>query len=348
MPRFDDTILQSLPDPALIASHGRVVCFNAPAGALFDGLGENAPLPDALCVPTGGASLISLGGACWTCSAVPVRECTLLLLHPARLEGMSDAQLDGIARRLREQMAQLMLSSQLLSRSLPAQGADCAPLAAMNRALCQMLRLTDRLELLHEITGGAFRFRAAVLDLAGLCRETTDVAASLLESAGVTLEYTSPVSSVLVRGDGELLRTLVLELISNAARAAGRGGRLRLSLSRREDRVLLTLSGGGREDSGRPLAALLEGCADPARTPQPGEGAGVGLSLIVHIVRLHGGSLVMERQDGVSAALSLPVVRSRPPARVSSPRTDYSGGFPAEFVALSDVLPDSVFAAPEL
>lgn len=348
MPRIDDTVLQSLPDPALIASHGRVMCFNPPAASLFGELGEDAPLPDPLSVPMGGAALVSLGGTCWSCSATPVRDCTLLVLHPARLQGMSDAQLDGVARRLREQMAQLMLSSQLLARSLPEQGADCAPLASMNRSLCQMLRLTDRLELLHEITSGAFRFRTDVLDLAGLCRETTDVAASLLEASGVALEYTSPVASLLVEGDGELLRTLILELVSNAARAAGRGGKLRLELSRRGDRVMLALSGGGREDSGRPLAALLEGCADPARTPQPGEGAGVGLSIVVHIIRLHGGSLVMERQDGVSAALSLPAVRSKPPARVDTPRTDYSGGYPAEFVALADVLPDSVFAAPEL
>lgn len=348
MPRIDDAVLQSLPDPALIARGGRVVCFNPPASALFDSLGEDAPLPDALSVPVGGAALLSLGGACWTCSAAPVRDCTLFVLHPARLTGMSDAQLDGVARRLREQMAQFMLSSQLLARSLPEQGIDCAPLANMNRTLCQMLRLTDRLELLHDVTSGAFRFRAEALDLAGLCRETTDVAASLLETAGVTLEYTSPVTSAPVEGDDELLRTLILELISNAARAAGRGGKLRLELSRRGERVLLLLSGGGREDSGRPLAALLEGCADPGRTPDPGEGAGVGLSLVVHIVRLHGGSLVMERQDGVSAALSLPVTRAKPTALMHTPRTDYAGGFLPEFVALADILPDSVFAAPEL
>ena len=347
MPRFDDTILRAITDPALIAAQGRVLCFNDSASALFGGLGEGAPLPDALSVPEGGAALIVAGGSCWTCLVSPVRDASLFLLRPAPTCGISDAQLDGVVRRLREQMAQLMLSMQLLERSLPEQTA-ADRLAGANRALCQMLRLTDRLDLLHELSTAAFVYRPAPLDLAGLCRQTADVSSSLLEGAQIDLTYESPLSSLLVSGNADLLQKLILELIANAGRAAGRGGALRLTLARRGDRALLTLSGGGAQDGGRPLAEVLSGSAPSGRIPLAGEGSGVGLALVRHILTLHGGTLVMERQDGVSATVSLPTVKSTAPARVESPCTDYSGGLPPELTALADVLPPESFTSLEL
>lgn len=345
MPHFDDTILQAIPEPALIAVHGRVICFNPAAADLFPGLAQHAPLPDPLPSNSNGAGLVLAGGQSWQFTASPLDEGTLYLLHAARLEGMSRSQLDGTVRRLREQMGQLLLSLQLLGQSMPEEDPNRASrLPGMNRTLCQMLRLTDQLDLLRDMESGSFQFRPVTLDLAGLCREVTCGASFLLEQSGVTLHFDSSLTSLLVNGDSELLQKLILELLVNAARAAGKGGLLTLSLARRDERAILTLSGPGRDD-GRPLPQLLSGDGPEGRIPQPGEGAGQGLVLAQRVVALHQGTLMMERRDGIRAIVALPLAPRGASLPMHAVTHDYTGGFSPVLVALSDLLDESAFAA---
>lgn len=345
MPRYNDVILQAIPCPALITANGHVVQFNPPAQNLFPDLSLGDPIPDPLCVPDCSTAFVLAGNSGWNLSASPLPEGSLLLLQPSRLLGLTDAQLGGIVRRLREQMAHLLLSAQLLGQALPEQDHR---LGSMNRTLCQMMRLIDQIDLLHDISNGIYPFRPVVLDLAGLCRQVSCVSASLLESRKITLTFETPITSALVSGSSELLQKLLLELISNAARAAGQGGALHLTLSRQSQRYILTLSGNDRSDSDRPLIDLLNANDSPQRIPTPGEGAGIGLTLVQHILRLHDGVMVMERQQGVRTAISLPMVKSAPTLSVNTPHAEHNVGFPMEAVALSDLLTDDIFTHPEL
>lgn len=337
-----------MPEPALIARNGRVVCFNPAACSVFDDLGENAPVPAALCGYEDGAGLVLAGGHSWHMTVSPLEDGTLYLLHAARLNGMSCAQMDGAARRLREQMGQLFLSVQLLQCSMgntpdPEQSRR---LADMNRTLCQMLRLVEQLDLLRDLEEDRAPFCPTTLDLAGLCREVCAGASGLLEMAQVRLDFSSPVSSLLVTGDSELLERLLLELISNSARAAGKGGSLTLSLTKRGSRAILSISGTGGGDDGRPLSQLLAGDVSADRIPKPGEGAGLGLMLVQHILCLHQGTVVMERRDGVCVTVALPLAASSAPLPVHSPSVGGFGGFSPALVGLSDLLPAQAFACP--
>jgi len=342
---IDNTILQAIPEPALLACKGRVTRFNAAAARLFPELADGAPLPDPLPPQGEGAGLLLAGGQNWHFSASPAGESTLYLLHCARLDGMSRPQLDGTIRRLREQMAQLLLTIQLMGSPRDGQVTSQTDhsLASMNRTLCQMLRLTDQLDLLRDLESGGFVFRPVTLDLAGLCREICSAAHYLLEQAEVALHFDSPLTSLLIPGDSELLQKLLLELLVNAARAAGKGGQLTLALARRGSRAVLTLSGPGRND-GRPLTQLLSGDPPESRIPQPGEGAGLGLVLAQRVVSLHQGTMMMEWQDGLSAIVALPLASKDAPLSVRTNTPDYTGGFSPALVSLSDLLPEASFA----
>lgn len=347
MPYFDQTVLQAIPEPALIAVRGRVVCFNSAAAALFPELTEGGALPAVFPSQQEGVGTLLAGGQIWQLTSSPVGEGLLFLLHVTRLDGLSHTQLDGIVRRLREQMSQLLLSVQLLGNTCREQDVCLDRLAGMNRTLCQMLRMTDRLDLLRDLDSDLSRFTPATLDLAGLCHELYNACTYLLEQAGVTLHFDSAITSLLVNGDSELLEKLVLELIVNAARAAGAGGKITLSLFRQERRAVLTLSGPGADDS-RPLPELLSGTAPDDRIPLPGEGAGTGLALAQRIVSLHKGALMMERSQGLRTIIALPLAGKDDHIPFHSPARDYSGGFSPALMALSDLLPEHVFAHLDL
>lgn len=344
MPHFDQTVLQSIPEPALVAVQGRVVCFNPAARELFADLADGAPLPDALPGQAPGAGLVVAGGQNWHFTCAPMGEGVLYLLHAAHLDGMSRAQLDGTVRRLREQLGHLMLSVQLLGQS-DSNSAERLP--GINRTLCRMLRLVDQLDLLRDLEGGSYRYCPVTLDLAGLCREVCNGSAFLLEQMGVTLRFESPLSSLLINGDSDLLQKLLLELLANSARAAGKGGQLVLSLARRDERAFLSLSGPGRDD-GQSLPQLLTGSGAEDRIPQPGQGAGLGLVLIQRVVSLHGGTLMMERRDGINSFVSLPLAKSGSSLPMHTNAHDYTGGFSPELIALSDLLDEDAFSALDL
>ncbi len=339
----DSSLLLAIPEPALFARSNHIEIFNASAAQLFDGLVPGEPVPECLLCEPPATALVLVGDQSWHLSAAPWEDGTLFLLHAVRQEAISLPQLNGVMRCLRQQLAQLMLSTQMIGRE-PDSCATGDRLAGMNRTLCQMLRLTEQLDLLRSMEADTFSFHPATLDLAGLCREVCAAAEGLLSEAGLSLSFESPLSSLLVSGDSALLEKLLLELIANAARAAGSDGRLTLTLARRDARAVLTLAGDGGQDDGRPLVMLLSGDAPADRIPRPGEGAGLGLALVQHIVTLHQGTLLMERRDGVHVTVAMPLCPSSAPLSVRSPRADYAGGFAPALVELSDLLPDSAFA----
>ena len=336
--------VQAIADPALLAREGRVTACNAAARALFPGLEEGSFLPDGLPGQGESAALLPVAGQYWSCTAAPCGEQILYILRPRNSSGLTEAQLSGVSRRLREQAGQLLLTAQLLGQ----ERANDARLNGLNQAVCRLIRTTEHLDLLRELEREDAAPRLQVLDLAGLCMQTVRQAQGLLDFVDVGLEYDSKLTSLLVRGNGSLLEQLLLELIANAARAAGRGGRVTLSLSRQGDKALLCVSDSGRQDGGQPLGALMAGEGIPGRLPRPEEGAGIGLALVQRMVSLQGGRMVMERREGVRVSVQLPLAEPGAPVSVQAESRDYSAGFSPALLALADLLPADAFSNEDL
>ena len=338
------TILNAIPDPAMLLRDGRLLAANPAARSLLPAGEESGELA-RLCPGPGCAGTLSLGGRSWQFTASPAGEDTLLLLRPAPEEGspITSRQLDGTLRRLREQLGTVLLTAQLLERGERSGGQY---VAVLNHSFCQILRLVDRLDLLRA-GEDSLSFSPVTMDLAGLCRQLADAAAPLLERAGIFLDCRLSPPSLLISGDPELLRRLILELLSNAAGAAGEGGELTLSLTLRGRRAVLTCSDTGHA----PDAAALFSGGDLEELPRPGEGAGLGLALARRIVALHGGSLVAAplQPRGLSVAVALP---AQPEAGASlplrTPRAEYGGGLSPLLVELSEVLPAELYLPESL
>lgn len=340
----DQIILRAIPDPALLEREGRVTACNAAARALFPGLEEQSALPEPLGGHGESAALVAVAGRYWQCTATPCAQETLYILRPQPDAAITSAQLDGVSRRLREQLGQLVFTAQNMGRE---HGED-PRINALNQALCRLIRTSEQLDVLRELERDSSALRLQVLDLAGLCMQTIRSAQGLLDSIGVELEFDSELTSVLVRGNGLLLEQMLLELISNAARAAGKGGRVTLSLSRQGDKALLTVADTGLRDAGLPLGVLLTGERMPGYLPQPEEGAGMGLALVRHIVSRHDGRMVMERREGVYVSVQLPLAKPGAPVTVQAERRDYCSGISPVLLALSDLLPASAFSSEDL
>lgn len=184
------------------------------------------------------------------------------------------------------------------------------------------------------------------MDLAGLCRQTMEEASAVLEGLGVFPRFDSPLSSLIVSGDLQLLRRMLLELISNAVRAGARGT-IRLTLKKQGRRAALSLSADGATATQRQLCSMLQ--QDSCQSiPAPESGAGLGLSVVRRILDLHGGAMLTELGQS-SSFLFLPIAAPESLSKEPAPiplQTD--GGLSPLLAALADVLPADLFRLDDL
>lgn len=323
-----------LAEAAVLIHEGMVSAFSPMALHYLPQLQAGRPAPE--CLPQSsleGGGLFSAGASAFSYTNTPLEQGQLILFRPAAQTAVTDVQLDGAMRQLRQFMGELLVETDAETTSAP-----------FRKTFYRMLRLLRNLEYLHQMDAP---LPTGTLDFAGLCRQTVEDAAPLLLAGGVELDYTCADASLLIPGDADLLRYLVLELISNSARAVGRG-QIHLQLRVQGSRVLLTLSDSGTHPSRRQLATLLQQDSDQ-NIPAAGAGAGLGLSVVRRVVALHRGTMLVEWGSGAPVTLvSLPTAPLNPRATVNTPSAQRDGGFSPLLTALADVLPVQVFELAEL
>ena len=114
---------------------------------------------------------------------------------------------------------------------------------------------------------------------------------------------------VTVQADGELLMSLLLNLLDNALKASalkGENQRIDVSLEKEDGRAVIRVRDYGigipREQLGHVTEAFY--MVDKARSRQSG-GSGIGLSLCRAIAEAHHGNLQIESREGIGTTVSL-------------------------------------------
>lgn len=250
-----------------------------------------------------------------------------------------------LVEQFREQMNNLTAAIQLLTPVVREKGGEQYDpyLAILHQSLYRMMRMLGNVEYLELDTCLEQEIKLETLDLAGLCRELAAQAAPLTELAGVTFSYEEETGSLLTQGNSRLLRRMLLGLIANAVKAAGKGGQAGLRLAVYHDKAVLTVW-----DNGPGLVPRPE---EDSLLSRP-DGLGLGLRVARGIAAGHGGAIIFEQREdrGCRAVVSLPI---RPPEGGKVLRTptmgyDGSGGFSDLLVELAGVLPYEAFLPREL
>lgn len=345
---WNETLFDGFPEPVLLLREGRVAYRNRAAAERFPGLRAGDGVPGGLKALLGEAAPPAAAAGevdGWSCTATLqlVGGDTLVVLRSR--EGGRPG-LERLSLQLRRETATLSAALQRLdpTEEVPDEERAKRYLAAANQGLYRIIRLSDHLAL----TGGETDWQPRSMDLAGLCRETAEEVEGVCRMGGYDFTWSLETSGLLTVGDDRLLRRMLLCLVSNAMKAAGRTGKLGLKLSVRGDRAVVTVWNTGRTLGEQDVARMFGG--DLASVPtDPMQGLGLGLEVVRRAAALHGGAVLAESREGVTrCVVSLPIRKPEREEPLRTPRADYSGGFLPVLVELSDVLPPELYNFEDL
>src|SRR5207249_4686751 len=180
------------------------------------------------------------------------------------------------------------------------------------------------------VTTGKLRVNPRPLNLAGVVGAAVDAVRPMAEEKQLALDFAVVAEDDLIAGDADRLQQVVWNLLSNAVKFTPAGGRIDVRLDRTPQGLRLRVSDTGRGISAQFLPYVFDRFrqADSTSTRTHG-GLGIGLTIVRHIVELHGGSVSAESAgEGQGAtfivtlpAASRPAVTGESPASHAGPNT---------------------------
>jgi signal transduction histidine kinase len=168
----------------------------------------------------------------------------------------------------------------------------------LEREAARLSRIvSDLLDLSRLESGSVMEERVA---LEAIVRDEGERFEGPAAEAGVGLSIeASSVPRVRVRGSARDLALLVRNLVDNAIRYTGPGGKVQVALTSGDGEVVLAIVDTGLGIPSRDLPRIFERFyrVDRARSRETG-GTGLGLSIVKHVAENHGGRVVVTSELG--------------------------------------------------
>lgn len=263
-------------------------------------------------------------------------------------------QLDAVLRQVSGQLRQSLGNiHSALERLAPpeAREADAEvdrSAAMLLQSYYRILRLTGNLSEAANLEESS-QAQLANDDIVGFCREIvrkTETPAGLL---GLELMFRSEKTSHIIAIDAARMERLLMNLLSNAFKFTPKGGQVTVEIRVVRSWVELRVSDTGCGIPKDRLETVYERYHFPQQADPPPYGLGLGLPICRKIAWEHGGSLLVDSQEGkgTTVTLSLPNTRLRRQS-VNAVMMDYAGGFNRTLLELADALPRKAFAGKYL
>ncbi|BAU11369.1 response regulator receiver sensor signal transduction histidine kinase [Leptolyngbya sp. NIES-3755] len=166
------------------------------------------------------------------------------------------------------------------------------------RSSVQLLKLVNVLLDFSRIEAGQFRGVFYPIGLGSFTAELASVFRSTIEQAGIQFTIDCPTLPEAVYVDPEMWEKIVFNLLSNAFKFTSEG-EIAVRLTWKGDRVELVVQDTGIGISETELPHLFDRFYQvKAVKGRSFEGSGIGLSLVQELVKLHGGTIVVDSTEG--------------------------------------------------
>lgn len=236
-----------------------------------------------------------------------------------------DAFLATVSHELRTPLTSILGWSQMLRQGLLGEDKRQRAVEAIERNARAQRQLIEDLLDIGRIASGRLRLEPVPLELGSVVEAALDAVRPTALARELTLEVSVGEDGVPLFGDPDRLQQVAWNLLSNAIKFTPPGGRVTVSARTRDEGAELVVrdDGEGIPPEFQPFLFQRFQQADTGVSRQHG-GLGLGLSIVRHLVELHGGT-VSATSDGPGrgSAFTVFLPRSRvgsTPGSVREPR----------------------------
>ncbi len=221
-----------------------------------------------------------------------------------------------LAHELRNPLAPVRSAAQILQRQ-ESTGDDDGKWArdVIVRQVGIMARLIDDLMDVSRINQGRIELRRERVDLARVLDVAVEASRPHMGEGGHEFRVIGADMPLWLDGDATRLSQIFVNLLTNAAKYTDRGGHITVAVAREDSEVTISVVDDGIGIPAEDLGAVFDMFSQVQSTVSRSKGGlGIGLSLVKHLVELHGGrvsahsagSRTGQRVRGHAAAASGP------------------------------------------
>lgn len=245
-----------------------------------------------------------------------------------------DEFLSNLSHELRNPLNTMLGWAQVLRRRQLDKAAVARALEIMEQSAKAQSHLIEDMLDISRITSGKLHLNTRLLDLISVMGAA--IKSVQLSAEAKSIQIISQLTSTTIMGDADRLQQVLWNLLSNAIKFTPAGGRVEIALAPVQTYAEIRVS-----DTGQGIQAqLLPYVFDRFRqgdssTTKGNQGLGLGLSIVRHIVELHGGTVRAESPgvgQGTTIILQLPL-RPMPPEETLPGDLEFAAKEPLDSVS---------------
>jgi signal transduction histidine kinase len=259
-----------------------------------------------------------------------VEERTVLLREAEDANRLKDQFLATLSHELRTPLNAIVGWTTLLIQGNLAPEAAARAVTVIDRNARAQAKLIEDVLDVSRIVSGKLRLHVRAIDLAAVVQAAAESVGHAAAAKRIRLKLVLEAGTSKVSGDADRLQQVVWNLLSNAIKFTPAGGAVTAHVEQGDSSVSLVVRDDGAGIAPEFLPHVFDRFrqADATSTRAHG-GLGLGLSIVRHLVELHGGTVRAESAGpgrGSTFTVALPVIAgdvvAAPPGEAAPARRD--------------------------
>jgi signal transduction histidine kinase len=223
-----------------------------------------------------------------------------------------DEFLAMLSHELRNPLAPIRNAVEVIRRVAPSEPKLNMARDVVDRQVSLLARLVEELLDVSRISQGKIQLKKEPVELARIVAHAVETARPLIDTRNQTLTVSVPAASVWLSADFARLSQVVSNLLNNASKYTGEGGRIEISASAEEGEAKIVVRDNGAGIEPQLLPKVFDLFVQGDRALDRGQGGlGIGLTLVKRLVELHQGRVEVASEGpgrGATFTVLLPCI----------------------------------------
>ena len=215
-----------------------------------------------------------------------------------------------VSHELRNPLNSILLWCNTLLSGGTLEGRTGQGLSAIFRAAKAQAQLIEDLLDISRIESGQMRFDVQPINPAEIVRAAIESMSPAADAKSIDIQTVIDPRASMIVGDSHRLQQAVWNLLSNAIKFTPKGGKVQVRLERINSHLEIVVADNGQGIDQRALDNVFDRFWQASNHTGVERGMGLGLSIVRHIVNLHGGSVTAHSEGlgkGSVFVIRLPV-----------------------------------------